>query len=46
MAYSEGVCQLKKESKSLKDVIHHHVEVIMGCPEHTPKYGSVDSSGQ
>jgi len=46
MAYSEDVCQLKKESKSLKDDIHHHMEVIMGCSEHTPRYGSVDSFGQ
>ena len=46
MAYSERVCQLKKESKSLKDVIHYHMEVIMGRSEHTPRYESVDSSGQ
>jgi len=44
MAYSEDVCQLKKESKSLKDVIHHHMEVILGRFEHMPRYGSVDSS--
>jgi hypothetical protein len=46
MAYSEDVCQLKKEYKSLKDVIHHHMEVIMGHFEHTPRYGSVDFSSQ
>ena len=46
MAFSEGVCQLKKESKSLKYVIHHHIEGIMGHSEHMHKYGSVDSSSQ
>ena len=46
MAYSEGVCQLKKESKSLKDVIHHHMVVITGRSEHTQRSGSVDSSSQ
>jgi len=46
MAYAEDVCQLKKESKSLKDVIHHHMEVIIGHSEHTPKYGNVDSFGK
>ena len=46
MAYSKGVCHLNKESKSLKDVIHHHMEVIMGRSEHMQRYDSVDSSGQ
>jgi len=46
MAYLEDVYQLMKESKSLKDLIHHHMEVIMECFEHTPRYGSVDSSSQ
>jgi len=46
MAYSEGVCQLKKESKSLKDAIHHHMEVTMGHFKHKPRYGSVDSFSQ
>jgi hypothetical protein len=29
MSYSEDVYQLKKESKSLKDAIHHPMEDIM-----------------
>jgi hypothetical protein len=30
MDFSEGVYQLKKESRLLKDATHHHIEVIMG----------------
>ena len=46
MAYSKGVWQLKKESKSFKDVIRRHMEGIMGRSQHMQRYGSVDSSGQ
>jgi hypothetical protein len=34
MVYSEGVFQLKKESKSLKDATHHHREVTMWYSVH------------
>jgi hypothetical protein len=30
MVYSGSVYQLKKQSRSLKDAIHHHMEDIMG----------------
>ena len=44
--YSEDVCQLKKESKSLNAVTLHHMEDIMGHSEHMQRYGRVDFSGQ
>jgi hypothetical protein len=46
MVYSEGVYQQKKESRSLKDAIHHHMEDIMGHSALMQKSGNVDFSGQ
>jgi hypothetical protein len=46
MVYSGGVYQLKKESRSLKDAIHHHMEDIMGHSILMQKIGNVDFSGQ
>jgi hypothetical protein len=42
----EDVYQLKKESRSLKDVTHHHMEVIMGHSVLMQKSGKVDFSSQ
>jgi hypothetical protein len=42
MVDSEGVYQWKKESRSLKDVIHHHMEDIMGHSALMQKSGNVD----
>jgi hypothetical protein len=44
--YSGGVYQWKKESKSLKDAIHHHMEDIMGHSALMQKSDNVDFSGQ
>jgi hypothetical protein len=41
MVYSGGVYQLKKESRSLKDVIHHHMENIMGHSVVMQKFSNV-----
>jgi hypothetical protein len=46
MVYSGGVYQLKKESRSLKDAIYHHMEDIMGHSILMQKFGNVDFSGQ
>jgi hypothetical protein len=46
MVYSEGVYQRKKESRSLKDVIHHHMEDTMGHSALMQKSGNVDFSSQ
>jgi hypothetical protein len=40
------VCQLKKESRSLKDAIHHHMEDIMGHSTLMQKSSNVDFSGK
>jgi hypothetical protein len=45
MACSGDVYLLKKESKLLKDAIHHHMEDIMGHSAHMQRSGSVDSLG-
>jgi hypothetical protein len=44
MVYSEGVFQLKKESKSLKDDTHHHMEGTMGYSVHMQRFSNVDFS--
>jgi hypothetical protein len=44
--FSEGVYRLKKESRLLKDVTHHHMEVIMGHSVLMQKSSKVDFSGQ
>jgi hypothetical protein len=46
MDYPEGVYQLKKESRSLKDANYHHMEDIMGHSALMQKSGKVDFSGQ
>jgi hypothetical protein len=46
MVYSKGVYQRKKESRSLKDAIHHHMEDIMGHSALMQKSSNVDFSGQ
>jgi hypothetical protein len=46
MGYSEDVYQLKKESKSLKDVIHHPMEDIMEHFVHIRRSSNVDFFGQ
>jgi hypothetical protein len=46
MVYSEDVYQLKKESKSLKDAIHHHMEDIMEHFVHNRRSRRADFSGQ
>jgi hypothetical protein len=43
MACSGDVYLLKKESKLLKDSIHHHMEDIMGHSAHMQRSGSMDS---
>jgi hypothetical protein len=43
---SEDVYQLKKESKSLKDAIHHPMEDTMEHSVHIRRSGKVDFSGQ
>jgi hypothetical protein len=43
MACSGDVYLLKKESKLLKDAIHHHMEDIIGYSAHMQRFGSVDS---
>jgi hypothetical protein len=40
--YSGGVYQLKKESKSLKDVTHHHMEDTIGHSVHMQRSSKVD----
>ena len=45
-AYSEGVYQQKKASRSLNDVIHHHMEDIMAHSTLIQRFGKVDSFGQ
>jgi hypothetical protein len=42
----EGVYQLKKKSRLLKDATDHHTEVIMGHFVLMQKSGKVDSSSQ
>jgi hypothetical protein len=46
MAYSRDVYLLRKESKLLRDVIHHHMEDIMGHSAHMQRSGSVNSFGR
>jgi hypothetical protein len=46
MVYLEGVYQQKKESRSLKDAIHHHMEDIMGHSALRQKSSNVDFFGQ
>jgi predicted ATP-binding protein involved in virulence len=46
MVYSEGVYQQKKESRSLKDVIDHHMEDIVEHSTLMQKSSNVDFSGQ
>jgi hypothetical protein len=46
MGYSEDVYQLKKESKSLKDAIHHPMEDIMEHSVHIQRSGKADFFGQ
>jgi hypothetical protein len=46
MVYSEGVYQQKKESRSLKDAIHHNMEDIMGHSALMQKSSNVDFFGQ
>jgi hypothetical protein len=45
MGYSEDVYQLK-ESKSLKDAIHHPMEDIMEHSVHIQRSGTANFSGQ
>jgi hypothetical protein len=42
MGYSKDVYQLKKESKSLKDAIHHPMEDTMEHSVHIRRSGNVD----
>jgi hypothetical protein len=46
MGYLEDVYQLKKESKSLKDVIHHPMEDIMEHFVYIQRSGRAYFSGQ
>jgi hypothetical protein len=46
MDFSEGVYRLKKKSRLLKDVTHHHMEVIMGHSVLMQKSSKVEFSGQ
>jgi hypothetical protein len=46
MDCSGDVYQLKKESRLLNDVIHHHMEDITEHSAHIQRFGSVDSFGQ
>jgi hypothetical protein len=46
MACSREVYLLKKESKLLKDVIHLHMEGIMGHSAHMKRSSSVNSFGR
>jgi hypothetical protein len=46
MGYLEDVYQLKKESKSLKDAIHHLMEDIMEHSVHIQRSGRADFSSQ
>jgi hypothetical protein len=46
MACSGDVYLLKKESKLLKDAIHHHMEDIMRHFAYMQRFGNVDSFGR
>jgi len=46
MDFVEDMCQTKKESRSLKDAIHHPMEDIMEYSVHIQRSGKVDFSSQ